>query len=208
MRTNEERPPRMISSSPGSDESELDQCGDDMLDTVDSVVGCVNQNHAELQHQYEEATYHLQPVPPADQQQHQPQEQLQDRSCIGEDALEAAHCGATEPMGDLMLMGTYSSLATSEPQQQYRQSQQQPLPSFPAASCSSLYQCQDCSSTKTLRQLQPDVRETIWWPCDRCQRDCRWNPAVTTTTTNGPNNNINWGDGGATTADEDGCVIQ
>jgi hypothetical protein len=232
MRTEEERQPSMISSSPGSDESsELDQCGDDMLDTVDSVVGCVNQNHAELQHQYEEATYHLHPVRPADQRQQQQQQDQQDRSCIGEEALEAVHCGATEPMGDLMLLGSYSSLATSSEPQQYRQPQQQPLPpppaptnnnknnhnnsarsvSFPVASCSSLYQCQDCSSTKTLRQLQPDVRETIWWPCDRCQRDCRWNPAVTTTTTTtktttttGLNNNINWGDGATA---EDGCVI-
>jgi hypothetical protein len=229
MRTEEERQPRMISSSPGSDESsELDQCGDDMLDTVDSVVGCVNQNHAELQHQYEEATYRLHPVVrPADQRQPPPQDQ-QDRSCIGEEALEAVHCGATEPMGDLMLLSSYSSsLATSSEPQQYRPPQHQspsPVPTnnhhnnnsarsvpFPVAFGSSLYQCQDCSSTKTLRQLQPDVRETIWWPCDRCQRDCRWNPAATattttTTTTTGPYNNINWGDGGATTA-EDGCVI-
>lgn len=145
--------------SPGGS-SDLDQCGDDVLDTVDSVVGCVNQNHAELQHQYEETL---------------PEQQLDDASqqvamiC----SSEAQSCGAVEPLADMMMLPDVKQ------------------PNDVAKSPRSLYQCQECATTKVLRQLQPGVCETIWWPCEKCQKDCRWNPVVR--------------DG---TAEQDGCTMQ
>lgn len=252
--------PTMVSLSP----SELDQqCGDDMLDTVDSVVGCVNQNHVELQHQYEEATYCIISTATGaaaaaatttddnnnadgQQQTKQKQQQADDQhrsSCSSEEGLlEAVQCGATEPMGDLMLLAAYSSLSgplNCQPVQQYLQLPPPPLPtpsSTPSSSpqqtttttssgtssrnntrrtspvtSSSLYQCQDCAATKTLRQLQPDVRETIWWPCEQCQKDCRWNPFTTTMSTTITPALDNWSDEAVAAAVAHrvaACVIQ
>jgi hypothetical protein len=211
----EDRRPSIVSSSPttGSDDqqSELDQCGDDMLDTVDSVVNCVNQNHVELQHHYEETAYHVvSSTTTTDADDDRPcQHEQQDHCSSEETMLEAVQCGATEPMGDLMLLAAYSSLGSRyyQPHLQLPPAPPTTVRSSPIIACSSLYQCQDCATTKTLRQLQPDVRETIWWPCDQCQKDCRWNPATSTTA---PDDN--WGDGSAAAAtaahSEEGCVIQ
>lgn len=140
--------------------SDLDQCGDEMLDTVDSVVSCVNQNHVELQHEYEETQP---PLEDASQQQVA-------MVC----SSEAQSCGAAEPLTDMMMLPD-----SFKPHDMVKKS-----------STRSLYQCQECSATQVLRQLQPDVRETIWWPCDQCEKDCRWNPV-----TEGP-------------LEQDGCTIQ
>jgi hypothetical protein len=208
----EDRRPSIVSSSPttGSDDqqSELDQCGDDMLDTVDSVVSCVNQNHVELQHQYEETAYNMVSSTTTTDDDRPCQHEQQDHCSSEEAILEAVQCGATEPMGDLMLLAAYSSLGSRyyQPHLQLPPAPPPTVRSSPIIASSSLYQCQDCAVTKTLRQLQPDVRETIWWPCDQCQRDCRWNPATTTTA---PGDNCGDAPAAATAAhSEEGCVIQ
>lgn len=153
--TMDEKPAMIV--SPGS---ELDQCGDDMLDTVDSVVCCINQNHAALQQEYERTILEHELT-----KRHQIH-LAEGSSCtagFSSEQEQIAECGLPEPTANLLPTAYYST------------KQVQQLAKLPAIN--SLYQCQECSATKTLRQLQPDVRETIWWPCEHCQKDCRWNPA-------------------------------